>query len=166
MPNKMIIKNKIDQLRKGYPTISDKYNVAGGILESSSADAEYGDLIMYGTTTGYYKKAVNIAAATDIAGVLLATNVKLTGTWPDDGATTTKTKKGEAFNLMLDGYVAIQLDAAYTPAETMAGKKLAVILATGKLTTLDKVAAGIIEMPGYYFTGIVENGLAEIEIRR
>lgn len=163
--SKMIIKDKITQLRKGYPTVSDKYNVAGGILKKGSAQVPFGELVKYTNVAGFYEPAAGATAVIDIAGVALATNVKLSGVWPDEGNAGTVLET-EAFNLMLDGYVAIELDEAHTAAQALPGKKLAIILATGKLTTFDKVATGILEMPGYFFTGIVEGNLAEIEIRR
>jgi hypothetical protein len=165
MGNKLIIKDKFAQLRKGYPTVSDKYNVAGGILDADSSSVAFGDLVQYGTTVGYYTSAAGASSAANIAGIVLATNVKLTGTWPDttDGSLA---HAKEAFNLLLDGHVAVQLDSAATANQIAPGKKLAVILATGKLTTFDKVGAGVVEMPGYYFTGIYEDNLAEIEVRR
>lgn len=166
MGNSLIVKNKITQLRKGYPTVSDKYNVQGGILQSGSANVAFGSLVKYGSSVGYYTAATSLAAVGDVAGILLATNVKLAGIWPHDSGTDTVTKPGEAFNLMLDGYVAVELDAAHTPNEVLPGKQLAIILATGKLTTADKIASGIVAMPGYFFTGIYENGVAEIEVRR
>lgn len=173
--SKMIIKDKISMLRKGYPTVSDKYNVTGGILQSGSADVPFGELVAYGSQVGYYKAATSIEAVGDIAGPVLATNVKLSGVWPDENQASV-VKPTEAFNLMLDGYIALPVDAGATKAQIAPGKKVAIILATGKLTTLDKVAAGIVEMPGYYFTGIIDNltsagavqagTLAEVDIRR
>lgn len=235
----MIIKDKISMLRKGYPTVSDKYNVAGGILQSGSADVPFGELVAYGSQVGYYKAATSVAAVGDIAGVVLATNVKLSGVWPDENQAGV-VKPKEAFNLMLDGYVAIQLDnsvptvddvvpmiaavgAASTDTSVKAnktyytrasnsdgagylndgtylytkvasptgnpatssyyelsvlgqdevvnlvtpGKQAALILATGKLTTIDAVSEGtVVAMLGYYYTGIVDGRLAELEIRR
>ena len=236
--SKMIIKDKISMLRKGYPTVSDKYNVTGGILQSGSADVPFGALVAYGSQVGYYKAATSVAAVGDIAGVVLATNVKLSGIWPDENQAGV-VKPKEAFNLMLDGYVAIELDnsvptaddavpmiaavgAASTDTAVKAdktyytrasnsdgagylndgtylytkvasptgnpstssyyelsvlgqdevvnlvtpGKQAAIILATGKLTTVDAVASGVVAMPGYYYTGIVDGRLAEVEIRR
>ena len=54
----LIIKNKIAQLKKGYPTVSDKYNVQGGIYESDNEGTalHFGDLLAYGSATGHYKK--------------------------------------------------------------------------------------------------------------
>src|SRR5690554_99152 len=107
--SKMIIKDKISMLRKGYPTVSDKYNVTGGILQSGSADVPFGELVAYGNQVGYYKAATSVEAVGDIAGVVLATNVKLSGVWPDENQAGL-VKPAEAFNLMLDGYIAIELD--------------------------------------------------------
>ena len=232
----MIIKDKISMLRKGYPTVSDKYNVAGGILQSGSADVPFGELVAYGSQVGYYKAATLVAAVGDIAGVILATNVKLSGVWPDENQAGL-VKPAEAFNLMLDGYVAIELDdsvetetatavaaigAITTDTDIIAGKKYytratnadgigylndgtnkytlvaspvkaniatyyelsnpgvnastdvvtpgkqaAIILATGKLTTIDAVSAGtVVAVPGWYFTGLKDGRLAELEVRR
>jgi hypothetical protein len=47
------------------------------------------------------------------------------------------------------------------------GKQAALILATGKLTTIDAVSSGtVVAMPGWYFTGLKDGRLAELEIRR
>lgn len=232
----MIIKDKISMLRKGYPTVSDKYNVAGGILQSGSADVPFGELVAYGSQVGYYKAATSVEAVGDIAGVILATNVKLSGVWPDENQAGL-VKPAEAFNLMLDGYIAIELDDSvetetadavaavgaktededivvgkkyYTRASNSdgigylndgsykytlvaspvkgsigtyyelsntgsdattdavtPGKQAALILATGKITTIDAVASGtVVAMPGWYFTGLKDGRLAELEIRR
>lgn len=233
--SKLIIKDKISMLRKGYPTVSDKYDVAGGILKSNSADVEFGDVVAYDSVVGYYKKATSISAITQIAGIALATNVKLSSVWPDEGSASV-VKPAEAFNLMLDGYVAIKLDDS-VETETVAtvaavgtkttdtdiivgkkyytrasnadgigylndgtykytlvaspvkadigtyyelsnpgvtattdvvtpGKQAAIILATGKITTIDSVTTGVVAMPGWYFTGLKEGRLAELEVRR
>lgn len=234
--SKMIIKDKISMLRKGYPTVSDKYNVSGGILQTGSADVPFGELVAYGNQVGYYKAATSIADVAEIAGVVLATNVKLSGVWPDENQSGL-VKPAEAFNLMLSGYVAIELDDSvetetvaavaavatkttdtdivvgkkyytraansdgigylndgtykYTLVDNPAkanlsdyyelsnlgsdaitdvvtpGKQAALILATGKLTTIDAVSAGtVVAIPGWYFTGLKEGRLAELEIRR
>ena len=47
----LIIKDKIKQLMRGYPTVSDKYNVEGGIVEGDTPLA-FGDMVAYGSTTG------------------------------------------------------------------------------------------------------------------
>lgn len=104
----LIIKNKIAQLKKGYPTVSDKYNVQGGINESDVL--HFGDLVTYGTATGHYKK---MAAATDkLAGIVLATNVKLANRYPGDSNASVETLKGEAFNLLVRGFVAVKVDSS------------------------------------------------------
>jgi len=234
--SKMIIKDKISMLRKGYPTVSDKYNVAGGILQTGSADVPFGELVAYDSQVGYYKAATSVTGVADIAGVVLATNVKLSGVWPDENQAGL-VKPAEAFNLMLDGYIAVELDDS-VETETVAavaavakitadtdvvegkkyytresnsdgigylndgtykytlvaepakanlntyyeitnpgsdaitdvvtpGKQAALILATGKLTTIEAVSAGtVVAMPGWYFTGLKEGRLAELEIRR
>lgn len=232
----MIIKDKISMLRKGYPTVSDKYNVGGGILKSNSANVEFGNVVAYDSSVGYYKHAAGISAISEIAGIVLATNVKLSGVWPDENQAGV-VKPTEAFNLMLDGYIAIELDDSvetvtanavaavgtltadtaivagkkyYTRASNSdgigylndgtykytlvaspvlgsigtyyelskvgvnattdvvtPGKQAAIILATGKITTIDAVSAGtVVAVPGWYFTGLKDGRLAELEVRR
>lgn len=133
--SKLIIKDKISMLRKGYPTVSDKYNVAGGILQSESADVPFGELVAYGSQVGYYKAATSVVAVGDIAGLVLATNVKLSGVWPDENQAGL-VKPAEAFNLMLDGYIAVELE---DDAETVDSD---VIAAVGKASTDASVVAG------------------------
>ena len=103
----LILKDKIRQLVKGYPTVSDKYNVAGGILEGDT-EVKFGDLVAYGATTGHYVKATTNA---NIAGIVLATNVKLFPKYPAGENSDTPVVVGEAFNLLLDGYVAVEVVA-------------------------------------------------------
>lgn len=149
----LIINDKIRAMMVGYPTVSDKYNVAGGIL-SGSTPVAFGDLVQYDSTTGYYKPATSVSAVGDIAGFVLATNVKLTQDWP---GTTVQVNGGEAFNLLLNGYIAAKLDSGATSSYVAPGASVYVILATGKLTTSDKASAStIVELPGYKFTGYKE----------
>lgn len=158
----MILKNKVQQLMKGYPTVSDKYNVCGAVLEGTDA-AAFGDIVTRGTTTGYYKKATTISAATDVCGFVVATNVKLNTTWPQGGA---DFQPGEAFNLLVSGYIAVPVDAGATLANIAPGKKVAVT-AAAKVTTSG--TASTYDLDGVYFTGVTEvvNGvrLAEIYVK-
>lgn len=154
----LIIKDKLQKMIKGYPTVSDKYNVLGGISEDSSNAIKFGDLVMFGSTTGYYKKAVSLSAVTAIAGFALGTNVKLAEGFASDEV---QINKGEAFNLLKDGYIAIELDAGATEAQIVPNAKVAVILATGKVTTIDKEDSSeqtptTLELPGVVLTGEYE----------
>lgn len=162
----MIIKNKIKALKKGYPTVSDKYNVAGGIVEAGANDLVIGELVQYTNTPGKYKPAVSVNAIGDIAGVALAVNARLNPVWPNDGKTELKVKAGEAFDLFVDGWIAVQLDDDVESDEVTPGKQAAVILSTGKITVADNEEEGIVLWPGAYFTGFTEGRLAELELRR
>ena len=75
----LIIKNKIQELMQGYPTISDKYDVAPAVLEGATA-VMAGQPVTLGSTAGRYKACS--AAADVVAGFVLATNVKLPDTYP------------------------------------------------------------------------------------
>ena len=70
----LIIKDKIQMLMRGYPTVSDKYDVAGGILEGAQG-VKFGDVVQFGATAGYFKaiSATQTAAAiTNVAGFVVA----------------------------------------------------------------------------------------------
>lgn len=151
----LIIKDKIKQLMRGYPTVSDKYNVEGGIVEGDAAVA-FGDMVVYGSATGYYKKATALTSVDEIAGFVLATNVKLEDTWSGQNKGPV-TYPGEPFNLFMNGFIAISLKSDATLAKIKNGAKVAVVLATAELTTADKIAnSTIVALPGYEFTGIYE----------
>lgn len=174
-----LIITKIKKLLKGYPTVSDKYNVSGGTLEG--AEVEFGAPVAYGSTTGYYVKYTG-AEEQKVAGINMAKNVKLINQYPANGAIVT-VKEGEAVDLFLDGFIAIELDVELptTPAE---GKTLeetiyaaidalgiaegddAVVTANGKFA---KATGAEGEVVYGKFTGITEynygKALAEIVVR-
>lgn len=163
----LIIKDKIKQLMRGYPTVSDKYNVEGGIVEGDTPLA-FGDMVAYGSTTGYYKKATALKSVDEIAGFVLATNVKLEDIWCGENKGPV-TYPGEAFNLFMNGFIALSLKSDATVAQIKNGAKVAVVLASAELTTADKLAAStIVELPGYEFTGIYEKQGATLlaEVRK
>lgn len=146
----LIINKQIRKMIVGYPTVSDKYNVAGGILEGSTA-IHFGDLVQKGTTAGYFAPATSVSAVGDILGFALATNVKLAQDWP---GTTVQINPGEAFNLLIGGFIAAELDSGATSSYVTANAPVYVILATGKLTTSDKASTStIVQLPNCVFTG-------------
>lgn len=149
----LIIKDKIPMLKIGYPTVSDKYNVAGAVLEGTDPVA-FGDLVMFGTTKGYFKKAASMSAVSDAAGFVVATNVKLAEGFP---GTTVQVNPGEAFNLLVNGFIAVELTNA-DPDYILANAQVYVVLATGKLTTSDNASANtVVALPNCVFTGTYEN---------
>lgn len=156
----MIIKDKIQQLLKGYPTVSDKYNVQGGILEAG--EIEYGTFLKKGSATGYYVEAT---AATDaILGIALAQNVKTPTTYPAGANYEVKTAAGETVNLLVRGFVAVEIDpAAAAPAE---GAEVGLAVVNGKVVVTTDTTNKLV---GAYFTGIVETKatckLAEINYK-
>ncbi len=188
----LIIKDKIAQLKKGYPTVSDKYNVQGGINEGPDA-LHFGDLIAYGTTTGHYVKFPAAGDVADLAGILLATNVKLANRYPGDSNAKVETLAGEPFNLLVRGFVAVAVSSAAlvaalalpeTTEQEKATKKAAIetanadILASnaikeGKQVYLADGAFSIDDqgdvVPGAYFMGVAElidgEVIAEINYR-
>ena len=150
----LIINKKIPELMVGYPTVSDKYNVSGAVLVGSTS-VPFGSLVKYSSTKGYFEAITSTVTLADIAGFVLATNVKLANNWP---ATTWAVNPGEAFNLVLGGsYLAIELDSTADDDYVLPNASAYVILATGKITTSDQASAGtIVELPGVVFTGTYE----------
>lgn len=163
----LIIGEKINELMKGYPTVSDKYDVAPAVLEGDT-DLHFGDPVLYGETNGYYEAISGaVTSADDVAGFALATNVKVADQYPGQ---TVSIKPGEAFNLCIKGYMAVELDSAATLASAKANTAVHIILATGKLTTVDKFNTGtIVPLNNVVFTGVTETQgttkLAEILIK-
>ena len=154
----LIIKNKIQELMQGYPTISDKYDVAPAVLEGAT-NVVVGAPVTLGTTAGRYKACTN--AADVVAGFVLATNVKVPMVYPAAGVQ--EYTAGDAFNLMFKGFIAVPLDAGATAGNIANGKAVA-MLAGGKLTTTGTASAT--DIPGAYFTGCKEviNGVTIAEI--
>ena len=155
----MIIKDKLQMLMKGFPTVSDKYNVLPAVLDGT-APVNFGDVVVYSTTDGYYTKPATIAAAAQVAGFVVATNVKVPENYP---GTTIQVNPGEAFNLLHSGYLAIELDSGAVDANVAAGKGVAV-LPSGKITTAGVSTA--IALTNVTFTGTKEtvNGKRYAEI--
>ena len=153
----LIIKDKIAQLMRGYPTVSDKYNVQGGINEGPEG-LTFGDMIVFGSQTGYYKRATALTSINEFAGFVLATNVKLEDTWAGQQLFGPTTFPGEAFNVFMNGFIALTLKSDTDVAQIKEGTKVGVTLATTDLVTADKInGSTIVELPGYEFTGIYDH---------
>ena len=233
----LIIKDKIQMMIKGYPTVSDKYNISGAVL-AGTTPVGFGELVKASDTVGYFEAITSTVAVSDILGFTVATNVKLNETWPSGGI---RINPGEAFNLLVNGFIAVELDAGasfenkaavaavasasedesvvvgktyYTRSSSSAGAgylndgsyaytvvaspvgdpsqsgyyelsnlgsdavvdnvvpnaQVAVILATGKLTTADKIDnSTIVALPNTVFTGTKEyhgtTKIAEIYVK-
>ena len=155
----LIINTKIQEMLKGFPTVSDKYNVLPAVLDGT-APVNFGDVVVYSTTDGYYTKPTTITAAAQVAGFVVATNVKLPENYP---GTTIQVNPGEAFNLLHSGYLAVELDSGAVDANVAAGKGVAV-LPSGKITTAGVSTA--IALTNVTFTGTKEtvNGKRYAEI--
>lgn len=148
----IIGKSGIPMFKVGYPTVSDKYNITGGTL-AGTTPVKFGDLVKFSATKGYFEAITGTVTVGDIAGFVLATNVKLATEWPATEESV-KILPGEAFNLALPGsYLAIELDSTAVEANVKANAKVYAIPATGKCTT---VSASNLELPGVVFTGMVE----------
>lgn len=150
----LIIKDKIAMLMKGFPTVSDKYNLTGGTL-AGTKPVQFGELVKFSATKGYYEAITAQVTIDQIAGFVMGTNVKLNELWPEGQV---QVNPGEAFNLTLPGtYMAIEVASDATEANIAANKKVFVDLTTGKLTTSDKTSETVVELPNVVFTGTWED---------
>lgn len=158
----MILNDHIKKLKKGYPTVSDKYDVSGGILGGEAA-VEVGTLLALTDVSGVFVPVTAETPAEKVAGIALSPNVKLTDIWSGDRRT--KVFPGEAVNLCFNGLFATEVDAAVAAAIKPGD---AVGLAAGALVIHDAEADPATDelLPGWFFTGCVEGNLVEIDIRR
>ncbi len=150
----LIINDKIQELMKGYPTVSDKYNVAGAVL-AGTTPVEFGDLVQFSGTKGYFEAVTaskQITAASQLAGFVVATNVKLATEWPGE---TVAVRPGEAFNLLINGFIAVECVSTAKPAEITANASV-YVTANGKVTTATDTAK-VVAIPNCVFTGVYEN---------
>lgn len=142
-------KSGIQKLMVGYPTVSDKYDVGPAVLEGSAA-AYPGDVVMFGSASGSYLPASSLSDANEVAGIVLATNVKVPSSYPAEKGPV-PFQPGEAFGLLVRGFVAVKLDEDAVLADAKEGAKV-YLTAAGKVTT---VSTDNIEMP-WKFMGITE----------
>ena len=140
----------------GYPTTSDKYDVEGGLANET---LRFGDLVG-AESVGVYKKV----DATKVDGIVLATNVKLNTSYPAD-AEGPVTVKGEAFNVLIKGRVAVALDSDATKEAVVKGAD-AKLSTAHKLSTTGTAIAGNVSIK---FTGFYEMQgttiVAEVEVK-
>lgn len=149
-------KSGIPKLMVGYPTVSDKYDVGPAVLEGSTAILP-GDVVMYGSASGAYLPASSLTAMSEVAGIALATNVKVPAQYPAP-AGPVAFQPGEAFGLLVRGFVAVELDADAVLADAKEGAPV-YLTAAGKCTT---VSTSNIATP-WKFMGISElHGTAKV----
>lgn len=158
----LIIGKKIKELMKGYPTVSDKYNVAGATLTGENP-VEFGSLVKLSNINGYFE-AIEAGDVTEdtfekLGGFVLATNVKLNELWPEGNV---RVNPGEAFNLLVNGFMAIGLASTAVKTDVVPNAKV-YVTANGEITTVSDDAAVkdsedyAIELPNVVFTGVIEN---------
>lgn len=159
----LIINKSIPMFKRGYPTMSDKYNVTGGIL-TGSTPVPFGSVVVTSNTPGYFEAPSGIADVADVAGIVVATNVKLAENWP---GTTVQVNPNEAFNLLINGFIAVKLAASATLGKVIANAPVA-INAAGEFTSQNDTKVG--NLPNTVFTGLYETQsdgsvLAEIYVK-
>ena len=148
----LILNKTIQKMIIGFPTVSDKYNVSGAMLDGSNP-VKFGDVVVAGTTAGCFAKPTSISAATDVMGFVVGTNVKLAENWP---GTTVQVNPGEAFNLLVNGFIAVELSGANVSTTYIVPNGKVRVGATGALTTSNDTSSTY-ELPNVVFTGVYEN---------
>lgn len=171
----LIINDKIRMFKVGYPTVSDKYDVAGGILAGTDA-VKFGEIVVKASETSegtmFAKPGATISDVKNISGITLATNVKLADGFPGKDV---EILPGEAFNLMLRGFIAVKVKVADVDLdEITSNASVGVFLAgedVGKLTYVGNTSdsATAVALPSVVFTGAYEKHgtdvVAEIYIK-
>lgn len=143
-------KNGIRKLMVGYPTVADKYDVFPAVLDNASAAVYPGDVVVVTADHSVYEAASSIADFKDVAGIVIATNVKVPTAYPAP-AGPVAFQPGEAFGLCKRGFIAVKLDADAVLANATENAPV-FITAAGKITT---VSTSNIATP-WKFTGVSE----------
>lgn len=154
----LILKNKLPELMQGYPTISDKYDVAPASVASTQVgEILAGQAVALTTAAGVYTAVDASTTIGQIAGFVLATNVKVPGTYPAP-ATTQAYTAGQAFNLMIKGFIAVPVKLG--DAETISNGDAVYIMIggdfAGTLTVSGHTEASVTatQLPGAFYTGL------------
>lgn len=159
--------NGIAKLKLGYPTVSDKYDVDGGLYVGDDP-IPFGTILKYTSVSGQYKAASDGISAesplevAQIAGVALATNVKL-ATEPGHEVFI---NKGEPANRLLSGYVALALPSGADLTAFGPGDPVGISLTDA---SIHPVGGDYVAIPGWTFTGVTDTAsdgtkLAEVRI--
>lgn len=147
----LILNKTIQKMIIGFPTVSDKYNVSGAMLDGTYP-VKFGDVVVAGTTAGCFAKPTTITAASDVLGFVVGTNVKLAENWP---GTTVQVNPGEAFNLLINGFIAVEVGAAGADTDDIIPNAAVRVTSTGAITTSSDTT-GTFALPNVAFTGIWE----------
>jgi len=162
----LVLNKSIKKMQKGYTTAINVNNIEGGTLAGTKT-ATFGQLVAKTTTVGSYKAVdadQTISAATDIAGIVVATNIKSPTTWPAESPNPVY-QVNEVFDLLLTGRIAIALTSTETIANVVPGAQV-YVTAAGVFTS---ASTGNYAYPNAKFTGLNEKQadnsyLAEISI--
>lgn len=128
---------------------------------AKDAEIEAGDILVYTETPQVYKTIATTEAATTykdkVAGIALATNVKLDRYFPQSADDKVKFTSGEKGANVIQGEVAVTLHGA-APSE---GDKVYYNVAQRAFT---KTSEGMLECPRFAFTGITEGNLTVVRV--
>ena len=163
-----IYKDRVPELIKGYPTRVNTNDIYEGRLSSDSSEGVFGDVVLF-ADKGFYKVADTtntITSASQIAGVIQATNVKLDMTYGGGVASEVKTEKGGAFNRLVKGFIALEVKDKTDPS-TLINGALVGLTSDGKVEL--STAEGAVATT-WLFTGVTctdDSGrlLAEVEVK-
>lgn len=163
----LIINKELKKFQVGFPTISDKYNVAGGVLTGDTS-VNFGDLVKLSSNKGYFEAITDTITLADVGGFVVGTNVKLALAYPGTSESV-KVLPGEAFNLLVNGFIAIKLGDDAVASDIVPNASVYVTLADGSITTSTNSGAGVVALPNVVFTGEYETEgdtiIAEIYVK-
>ena len=151
----LIIGKKINMLKLGYPTVSDKYDVAGATLTGETKVA-FGAPVSWDSSTGEGAYVKAFTSTDTLAGFVVATNVKVPTTYPAEDNPVVL--PGESLNLLVKGYVAVKCNASISTASIQPFAKLSLNAAGEVIAYSDSAAKQV----NGYFTGVWEKQGSDI----
>lgn len=144
----LIINTKLTQLKKGFPTTTDKYTVRGATLNAASADVGNGDLIEY-VGDGSFKKASATTTVATLAGVCLRSLTHVVNGLTGTGEVVHKA--GDTIDLVVGGFICVEVAASVDLDDIT--ENAPVRLLNGTLVVDSSSGT---QIPGWYFTGTKE----------
>jgi hypothetical protein len=113
MSNNLILQEKYDTLKEGYPVYINQDDIRAFTVLNTSNGVSFGSLLALTGTTKVYEAAENLVSGTitdanSIIGVALAPNVKLNTVYPGGFGTNIGLQGGDQGDNMSKGEVAVQ----------------------------------------------------------
>lgn len=154
----MIITGQLQPLRLGRPTTSDKYDVAGFLVDATEVNGiKAGSFLAYGTNHKNYTGIKSTTTAEKVAGVFVDSLGKQTRKYPMGAGEVDLALPGEAGDVLIRGDIAVELAPSIS---TMPKEGDKVYLGVGAdvlgyvTTSAGATTTLAIELPNFRFLGI------------